>query len=150
MIRRRLMLLAGQEEEMKEWKLLQQVTLEEPQNVAFEIAGIYCTEFYIFANAGLTEQGNTSVTINDGETGCFTNISKVGEKRYNTIHGIAVGTNYMLEEIEDYSLQGFITTRMYACHPKLISGTHITSIQLIRNSENNTFIAGSEFEIWGR
>lgn len=138
-------------ENMAEWKLLKEITLEESQNIAFELTDIECKEFYIFANVGITESGNTSIDINGGEASFFTNIWTVGDKKYNTTHAFMVGNRFVAEETVDYKLQGYAQQNIQGTHPGAgISGTKITSIRLFRNASSNTFLEGSTFEIWGR
>lgn len=133
---------------VKEWKLLSTVTLDEPKNVAFELNNINCTEIYIFANVGITENGNTSINV--GDVGIFTAINTIGSCKYNTIHLFVVGGRLLMDEVGDYVLQGY-TTNKVGIHPRSsLIGDTITSIKLFRNLDTNTFVKGSTFEIWGR
>lgn len=149
LIRRRFELLKRKEDEdMKNWELLSTVTLDEPKNVAFELKNINCTEIYIFANVGITESGNTSINV--GNVGMFTAISTIGSCKYNTIHLFVVGGRLLMDEVDDYVLQGYPTNKV-GIHPKSsIIGDTITKIKLFRNLNTNTFVKGSNFEIWGR
>lgn len=149
LLRRRFNLLnKGVDEEMKEFKLLSTVTLDEPKNVAFELKNINCTEIYIFANVGITESGNTSINV--GNVGTFTAINTIGSCKYNTIHLFVVGGRLLMDEVGDYALQGY-TYNKVGIHPNpSLVGDTITNIKLFRNAVANTFVKGSTFEIWGR
>ena len=149
MSRRRTMLMNGQEDdEMKEWKLLSKIQLEEAKNVAFELKNIDCNEIYIFANVGITQTGNTSIEI--GDQGFFTGIFTVGQLKYSTIHCFVVGGMLLADEVADYALKGYMQNKT-AIHPnKMIRGTTITDVKLVRNAPTNTFLSGSTFEIYGR
>lgn len=148
LLRRRFKLLRKEDEEMKEWKLLSTVTLDEPKNVAFELKDINCQEIYIFGNSGITESGNTSIDVSN--VGMFVGISTVGSYKYNTIHLFLVGGRLLMDEIQDYALQGY-TFNKVGIHPKSsFVGDAITNIKLARNLGTNTFVKGSIFEIWGR
>lgn len=139
----------GQEDdEVKEWKLLSKVKLDEAKNVAFELKNIDCNEIYIFAKVGITQYGNTSVQI--GDQGFFTGITTIGELKYSTIHCFTVGNMLLADEVADYLNAGYMWDKV-GIHPKqMSSGTTITDVKLIRNLSTNTFLAGSTFEIYGR
>ena len=145
MLRRRLMMMLGQEEEeMEDWKLLKEVTIETDTN-RIDIENLNCSE--IFALCSLKADASSTPTYL---------LNKAWGTYDPYIQGIATPTTYYKQDmIRAFAKNGYgmmvstMSANNFYKHSHDDKFSEIQSFSVVA-SNNANFVSGSEIAIFGR
>ena len=145
MLRRRLMMLLGQEEEeMADWKLLKEVTIETDTN-RIDIENLNCSELLVLCELKADVSCTPTYLLNTGWS---------TSDPY--ILGAATPTDYYKQDIiRAFAKNGYgmMDSRLNAINSfKYKKGTKFSEIQSfsVVASNNANFVSGSKIAIFGR